>query len=110
MVYLQTISALALVLGLIGFLYWAGQRFGARLQGNAGSRIQIRERLALGDKKWLLVVRADDRELLIGSTPTSFTLISELEPLSSSPEGGEGGTSFNQPVQPSFKSLLEKLR
>lgn len=110
MIYFQTISALALVLGLIGFLYWAGQRFGPRLQGNAGSRIEIRERLALGDKKWLLVVRADDRDLLIGSTPTSFTVISELKPSASSSDAAGGGANFKQPVQPSFKKLLEKLR
>lgn len=57
-------------------------RLWARLQrslpGRPARRLRIRETLALGDKRQLLIVECGERQLLIGAAGNFLTMLAEL--------------------------------
>jgi flagellar biogenesis protein FliO len=75
--------ALAAVFGLLGFALWlvrtrqnpAALLFGTRRFQPAERRIQVLERVALTQNHTLCLVRVGDRNVLIGTGPTSCQLM-----------------------------------
>ena len=105
------LAAILLVLaGAYVFTRWAGRNLnGGLLTGRSGGRIQVLDRAVLGRDQALLVVRAGERYLLLGSTPSGVTLLAELTK--------EEGESWNPPAPrpeqrslPEFSDLLRRLR
>jgi flagellar biosynthetic protein FliO len=82
----RALGALLVVLGLVGVTAWILKRYGP-VRSSVTSQINfgILSSAALGEKRTLSVIRFGNQALLIGSTPTSMTLLaqmalSELEP------------------------------
>lgn len=72
-------AALLLILGLIFLALALLKRFGlaARLQGRGAGSLRIEERVALGPRKQLVVVRFLNRLLVLGVTDAGINLIAE---------------------------------
>lgn len=72
-----------LVLALLLAVLWALRR----LQGIKGlqglrpvqRRLSVVEALSVGPRQKIALVRVDDREVLVGLTPTGFALLKELQ-------------------------------
>lgn len=77
--YFEALAILCLLLAGIWALLWLVKR-----RGNSGffasstPAMRVESRLALGPKKWLLVVRYLDRRLVLGITDKSITLLTEM--------------------------------
>jgi len=79
---LRTLGALLLIVGLIvaaawGMKRWGGARFGAPRED--APELAILNSVSLGDRRSVAIVRFGQRNLLIGSTPQSVTLLAETE-------------------------------
>lgn len=72
-------AALLLVLGLIFLALALMKRLGlsSRLQGRSPGRLRVEERVVLGPRKQLVVVRFLNRLLVLGVTDAGINLISE---------------------------------
>ncbi len=110
---LSVIGLLAVVLlvlaGAYAFTRWAGRSLGGGLMAGLGGgrRLQVLDRAGLGKDQTLLVVRAGQRYLLLGSTPAGVTLLAELTQ--------EEGESWNPPAatpeeRPDFLALMRRLK
>lgn len=109
---LGLLGAFLLVLaGAYLFTRWMGRNWGAGLiNGLSGGRqLTVLDRAGLGKDQALLVVRAGQRYLLLGSTPAGVTLLAELTQ--------EEGERWEPPAQSSaleqktdFRALLQRLR
>lgn len=78
--YFEALAILCFVLALLWAVLWLVKR-----RGNGGGffasstpSMRIENRLALGPKKWLIVVRYLDRRLVLGVTDKSINLLTEL--------------------------------
>ena len=112
---LSVLGLLAVILlvmaGAYWFTRWAGQSMGGGLFITRGGRFQVLDRASIGRDQALLVVKAGQRYLLLGSTPAGLTLLTELtreegeswEP-SAPPEGPE------QKRPPDFRALMQRLK
>lgn len=71
--------AVLIVLGLVGALAWLLRRgsFGA-LAGRGGA-INVETAVALGERRSLVIVSVEGRRLLLGLTPTTMQLVTELQ-------------------------------
>lgn len=77
----RTLGSMALVLGVAGAALWALRKYGLKkLPGTGGSRLRIEETLALGDRRYVSILRAEEERFLIALAPTGITLLSRLEP------------------------------
>ena len=114
---LSVIGLLAVVLlvlaGAYAFTRWAGKSLGGGLMAGLGGglgggrQLQVLDRAGLGKDQTLLVVRAGQRYLLLGSTPAGVTLLAELTQ--------EEGESWNPPAaapeeRPDFLALMRRLK
>ena len=79
LVSVKMAAALLLILGLIFLAFALLKRYGlaARLQGRTTSALRIEERIALGPRKQLVVVRFLNKQLVLGVTDTAINLIAE---------------------------------
>ena len=109
---LSVIGLLAVVLlvlaGAYAFTRWAGRSLGGGLMAGLGGgrRLQVLDRAGLGKDQTLLVVRAGQRYLLLGSTPAGLTLLAEL----SQEEAQElYAPSPGQPAPPTFGEALRTV-
>ena len=91
---------------------WAGQNLGGGfLAAGRGGRLQVLDRAAVGRDQSVLVVKAGQRYLLLGSTPAGLTLLAELtreegeNRKPSGPQAGAEGKRFTD-----FRALLGRLR
>jgi flagellar biogenesis protein FliO len=76
----RALGSMLLVLGLAGGGLWAFRRWGAkRLPGTGGSRLHVEETLALGDRRFVSILRADDEKFLIALGPQGIQLIARLD-------------------------------
>ena len=111
---LSVLGLLAVILLVLAgawlFTRWAGQNLGFPAAGRAG-RLQVLDRTSLGRDQALLVVKAGQRYLLLGSTPAGLTLLAELT--------REEGESWDPPAPPDgpeqkrpadFRALMQRLR
>ncbi|TDT86355.1 flagellar biosynthetic protein FliO [Pseudodesulfovibrio indicus] len=97
--FLTTAGYLCLLLGVIFLAYWLLRRYGvpgALTTGKDGPR--LRNRLMLGNRQSVAVVRYRDRDLLLGVTEHAITLLSESE---AAPEE-------ERPERKSFAAVLKK--
>lgn len=108
MEWLQILFGLLFVFGLLALLYWASLRYGGRGTGTRSHRIEVLERRSLGDKSQLVLVQVGGQVMLLGSTPHSVSILSQLE---ASPEPLEGAESAPAAaVGPNFRRWLELLQ
>ena len=112
---LSAVSLLAVVLLVLAgawlFTRWAGRSLGLGFTGGASrsGRIRVLDRADLGRERTLLVVRAGQRYLLLGSTSAGLSLLAELsreegELWEKPPEKQEG----KGPLE--FTALMQRLR
>lgn len=110
---LSAVGLLAVVLLVLAgawiFTRWAGKNLGGGFAGFGGGRIEVLERTNLDRDRAILLVRAGDRYLLLGSAPGGVTLLAELT--------AEEGESWKPPAPsggpekpPEFLALLRRLR
>ena len=101
------------MIGAYFFTRWAGKSLGGGFAAfrRDGGQIQVLDRAGLGRDQALLVVRAGERYLLLGSTPAGLTLLAELTK--------EEGENWNPPVPPKgpeqakpldFRALMQRLK
>ena len=112
---LGILLVLVLVLGgCYAFTRWAGTGLAGRFGVSpAGRQLRVLERLTAGRDQSLLVVKAAGRYFLIGSSPSGFSLLTELTeeegalwtsaPARDAPAPAEGRS-------PDFRALLRQLR
>lgn len=81
---LQGFLAVALVLGLVGALAYVARRgtFGALTRRGP---IVIETAAPLGERRQLVIVSVEGRRLLLGLTPASVAMLTELGPVASTP-------------------------
>ncbi len=74
----QSLAAVVIVLGLVAALAWFVKRgaFGG-LRGR-GRLIAIETAVPLGDRRQLVIVSVEGRRLLLGLTPASISMVTEL--------------------------------
>lgn len=77
---LRTFGALAVVLGILVGALWLVRRYDLRLPGAGGAqgrqrRVQLIERIPLDQKRYLLLVRRDDREHLLLVRPNGVLVL-----------------------------------
>ena len=85
---LRAFGSLVLVLGVAGGALWALRRYGMkRFPGSGGTRLKLEETLALGDRRFVSILRADDERFLVALAPGGITLLGRLD----SPEAGGPG-------------------
>lgn len=78
-----------LVAGLAGGGLWAFRKYGVRkLPGAGGSRLKVEESLALGDRRFVSILRADEERFLLALTPQGIQLLGRLDGPEAAPGGG----------------------
>jgi flagellar biogenesis protein FliO len=77
----RALGSLVLVSGLAVGGLWAFRRWGAnKLPGSGGTRMKVEESLALGDRRFVSILRVDDERFLIALGPQGVNLMTRLEP------------------------------
>ena len=111
---LSAVGLLAIVLLVLAgawiFTRWAGKNLGGSFAGRSGGgRVAVLDRTNLDRERAILLVRAGERYLLLGSAPGGLTLLAELT--------AEEGENWNPPAPagesektPEFLALLRRLR
>ncbi len=116
----RTLLALATVL----FLVWALSRLAGRNRGVAGAkrsgapgeaRLELLSRKSLSRTASVVVVRVGDRNLVVGVTPQSVTLItevaaSELEPGAAQLQADTPWRAESGPTPMAWDATISKLR
>ena len=76
---MNSFLAVLIVLGLVAAMAWLLRRgsFGA-LAGRSGP-INVETAVALGERRSLVIVAVEGRRLLLGLTPTTMSLVTELQ-------------------------------
>ncbi len=73
------IIATAFVLGLLGVLAWMARRGSLKLgPGRGRSPVSVETAVSLGERRSLVIVTVEGRRLLLGLTPMSVSLVTEL--------------------------------
>ncbi|MDL2207625.1 flagellar biosynthetic protein FliO [Desulfovibrio sp. OttesenSCG-928-F20] len=105
--YFQALAILCLALAALWALLWLVKRRGGigGMTFSSGQGLRVESRLALGPKKWLLVVRYMDRRLVIGVAEQNISLLTELCDGEKAPAAGTGD---DDTPGLSFASLLKK--
>jgi flagellar protein FliO/FliZ len=87
----QAFLSVAVVLALLGGAAWALKRTNTMRRGRLP--IAVETAVALGDRRSLVVVSVEGRRLLLGLTPQSVSLVTELKTT---------GGDFNQALDASL--------
>ena len=90
----QSFLAVALVLALVGALAWVARR-GAFGRLGARGPVSVETAVPLGERRSLVVVVVEGRRLLLGLTPASVSLVTELQP----PAPAAAGTPFERALE-----------
>ena len=76
----RALGSLVLVSGLAGGGLWAFRRWGAsRLPGSGGMRLKVEETLALGDRRFVSILKVDEERFLIALGPQGVSLMTRLD-------------------------------
>jgi flagellar biogenesis protein FliO len=74
------------VVGLAGGGLWAFRKYGIKkFPGSGGSRLKVEESLALGDRRFVSILRADEERFLIALTPQGITLLARMDGVETPP-------------------------
>lgn len=91
----RALGSLLVVGGLAGGGLWAFRRWGAKhMPGSGGSRLKVEESLALGERRFVSILAADDEKFLIALTPQGVSLLARLDGLETAQPD-----SFDQALQ-----------
>ena len=91
----RALGSLLLVSGLAGGGLWAFRRWGAnKLPGSGGARLKVEETLALGDRRFVSILKVDEERFLIALSPQGVNLMTRLD----SVEAG-GPPEFEQALE-----------
>jgi flagellar biosynthetic protein FliO len=77
--YWKMVFAIILVLALGAALYYISKKLGGKIVNISGRNIQLVETLYLGSRKAIHLIKVADKNILVGTTPTAITKISEFE-------------------------------
>jgi flagellar biosynthetic protein FliO len=110
--FLSYLLSVLVSLGVVILIAWLSLRLaGGRLGALGGRRRAIRviETAPLGGRRFLHLVEAAGKMLLVGSSDGGISLVAELDPEKIEtppppPPGGEGG------VKKTFSDILRRLR
>ncbi len=100
----RAFGSMVLVLGLAGGALYAFKRWGAkRLPGSGGTRLKVEEGLALGERRFVSILRADGDLFLIATTPQAVTLLARMDGVEAAPppsfgEALEGQLELGRPM------------
>jgi flagellar biogenesis protein FliO len=76
----RALGSMILVLGLAGGGLWAFRKWGAgKFPGSGGSRLKVEETLALGDRRFVTILKVDDERFLIALSPGNVQLMTRLD-------------------------------
>ena len=76
----RALGSMVLVLGLAGGGLWAFRKWGAgKFPGSGGNRLRVEETLALGDRRFVSILKVDDERFLIALSPASVSLMTRLD-------------------------------
>jgi flagellar protein FliO/FliZ len=70
--------AVLIVLGLVAALAWLLRRGTLGALTGRGGAITVETAVALGERRSLVIVAVEGRRLLLGLTPTTMSLVTEL--------------------------------
>jgi flagellar protein FliO/FliZ len=70
----RALGSLALILGMMGSVYYWLRRRGG-VPGASARRMRVVERMPIDARRSLLLVRVDDREVLLGLSHEQITLL-----------------------------------
>lgn len=85
---LSLVASFALVIALLFATLWVLRRIGTSgLRSQAGRRLVIVDSLWLGNRQRIALVRADDREFLVGVSGQTISLIAEVGDRAAPPAG-----------------------
>jgi flagellar biogenesis protein FliO len=85
----RAVMAAVVVVGLMGLAAWMLRRHAPI--GRGRQAVAVESAVALGERRSLVIVTVEGRRLLLGLTPASVGLITEL-----TPPATQDGTSFAQ--------------
>ena len=71
--------AVLIVLGLVTVLAWLLRRGSLGALTRRGGAINVETAVALGERRSLVIVAVEGRRLLLGLTPTTMQLVTELQ-------------------------------
>lgn len=108
--YFEALAVLCFCLAVLWAVLWLLRRRGGLVFSGAHTPgLRVESRLALGPKKWILVVRYQERRLIVGVTDKNISLLTEVYQ-EESPAPGENGDqgAAGSKSGLSFASLLKK--
>ena len=77
---LRSFGSLLVVLGLVGAGFWALKKWGhGRLPGTGGGKLRIEETLALGQRRYVSILRVEDERFLVALGSQGVTLLARLD-------------------------------
>jgi len=92
---LRALGSMVLVVGLAGGGLWAFRRWGAnKLPGSGGARLKVEETLALGDRRFVSILKVDEERFLIALSPQGLSLMTRLDNVESG-----GPAQFDQALE-----------
>ena len=72
----RALGSIVVVLGLAGGGLWAFRKWGVKhLPGTGGTRLKMEETLAMGDRRHISILRADDEQFLVAFSPQGIQLL-----------------------------------
>jgi flagellar protein FliO/FliZ len=78
--------AVLIVLGLVAALAWLLRRGSLGALTGRGGAITVETAVALGERRSLVIVAVEGRRLLLGLTPTTMALVTELQTPPAAPQ------------------------
>lgn len=77
----RALGPVLVVLGLAAGGLWALKKWGkGRLPGGGGTKLRVEETLALGDRRFVTILKVEDERFLVALAPQSIALLAKLEP------------------------------
>ena len=84
---MNSFLAVLIVLGLVVGLAWLVRRGSLGALTKRGGSINVETAVALGERRSLVIVSVEGRRLLLGLTPTTMSLVTELHAPPAAPAG-----------------------
>jgi flagellar protein FliO/FliZ len=101
--WLQYLFSFAFVIGLLLTLLWTLRKLqnGQGLLRKHTQRLQTLETLSVGTRQKIMLIRVDDREVLVGVSAQSMTVLSPWPPKDNDPDSASApAAKFSLPEAP----------